>query len=994
MQRGPEGLAGTTDHEGVDHVLVLHLGRVLSPAVTEKLFGRDTEMAALEGVLATARRGSLTWALVEGEAGIGKSSLVAAAARQARAWGFGVFSGACHQLEHDRPFGAVADALHLQGRTDEADRLPLARLLEGHDGTDTSPLDDHAPGLRFRILEGILAVVEKQAVAGPVAMILEDLHWADRSTLLVIDHLCRRLAHHPIALVVTLRPSPRPPELDRLLERVEPDLRLPLGGLEEEVVAHLTEQLTGTRPGDDLLALLRGARGNPLFLIELVTALGEDGAITPAGGLSRPGRRSLPPSFRLTTLRRFSFLAPPTLRLLRTASVLGQTFAVDDLAAVLGTDATEMLVTLDEALRAGLIGESGDHLAFRHALVADAIYDDLPTSARRALHHQVARRLAQASRPAGQVARHFRLGAQAGDREAIRWLRRAGQTTASRAPEAAVELFESALAIASPDDEQRDALEAELGVALVWSGRLAEGTSKLHSLLERPHDREVHVATCFGLARALLLGARAQECIELLQRCTADPELPARERPRFLAETCLAHLVGAEIAEAKAVATRARQAGEDQGDEAATCLAMNVLAAVHGLEGRLAEGIELAEQSVARAAASPDREASRIPPQFWLAGLLMDADRLDESRRLLEAARCISEEFGTVWDQPVYHLLSAQVHFLAGDYDDALAEAEVGVALGDEVGTLVQVVWAHAIVAHVYLQRGDLGSAERAVVAGEQAMAETGPQVRGTDLLLWVRALLLEANGARDEALSLLRLLWDGLGALGIFSDHILIGPDLVRLLVADDQREAAAGVAAAVDAVAANTQTAAARGAARRCQGLATGDPDLLGEAVDAYAQSCRRMEHARAAEEAGTALARAGRRDEARRFLEQAHALYRQRHARHAQSRTEAGLRRIGVSTGSRGARRRPVTGWAALTESEERVTRLAAEGLTNPEIGSRLYISRRTVESHLGHVFAKLGVSSRVELASLVARREAESAVSRAGGRSPRRAAQPGG
>lgn len=931
-------------------------------------------METLDAVLSTAASGSLALALVEGEAGIGKSSVVAEARRRAERRGFQVFAGDSYELERDRPFAAVAAALGLDGRTTDPDRFALARLLGGHDLPEPSPLNAYAPGLRFRILEGVLALLEERATTGPVALVLEDLHWADPSTLLVIDHVRRRLSHHPIAVVATFRPAPRPPELDRLIERLYPHAHLQLAGLDVPVVSQLVQQLVGAPPGEALLDLVHGAGGNPLFLLEVVTALQEDGAIGRDGDLERAEHRVLPPSFRLTTLRRLSFLPKESLAVLRAASVLGATFALDDLAVVLDLEAAAVLAALQEPLRARLVGEAGDRLAFRHALVRDAIYTDLPVSARRALHLQTARRLGAVERPVAQVARHFLLGAEAGDRQAVQWLRRAGQAAASRAPEAAVDLLEAALALAPADDTGRDTLDAELGVALVWAGRLDAGTSRLRALLERPHQPDVHVATCFSLARALLLQGQSRACIDLLAPSAADPALPTAERPRFLAEICLAHLVGAEIVQAGDAAAEARQAGEDLADDASTCLAMNVQAVVLGLVGRIGPAIELAEQAVAKAVASADREACRIPPQLMLAGLLMDVDRLDEGRRLLETARCISEQFGTVWDQPVYHLLSGKAHFQAGDYDDAVAEVEIGLALGEEVGTRVNVVWAHAILAHVCIQRGELAEAERLVAAGEEAMAVTGPQVRGTDWLFWARALLLEATGDQSSALALLRALWDGLSALAIVSEHTMLGPDLIRLTLATGQTDAAAEIARAVEQVAAQNGSAAARGAGLRCRGLAEGDPDLLMAAVAVYAMSNRRMEHAQTSEEAGAALIVAGRRDEARRCLEDALAVYRTRGARRAESRAEAALRGLGCRPGKRGRRGRPQLGWESLTGSEQEVTRLAAEGLTNPEIGARMFISRRTVESHLSHVFAKLGVSSRVELAGLAARRSA--------------------
>jgi DNA-binding CsgD family transcriptional regulator len=197
------------------------------------------------------------------------------------------------------------------------------------------------------------------------------------------------------------------------------------------------------------------------------------------------------------------------------------------------------------------------------------------------------------------------------------------------------------------------------------------------------------------------------------------------------------------------------------------------------------------------------------------------------------------------------------------------------------------------------------------------------------------------------------------------------LGADLVRLALAAGDAARAREAAAAVAEVAAANDVPWLTGAALRCQGLATDDAGLLAEAVDAYSRGPRPLELAQAAEDAGRALARRGQPGRARGFLDRALAGYERLDAARDLARAEAVLRELGIRRGRRGPRGRPQFGWPSLTSTELTVAGLVAEGLSNPQIGERLYVSRRTVQTHLAHIFAKLGISSRAQLAALATR-----------------------
>jgi len=197
------------------------------------------------------------------------------------------------------------------------------------------------------------------------------------------------------------------------------------------------------------------------------------------------------------------------------------------------------------------------------------------------------------------------------------------------------------------------------------------------------------------------------------------------------------------------------------------------------------------------------------------------------------------------------------------------------------------------------------------------------------------------------------------------------VGADLVRLAVTQGDISLARRVTAAVSDVASRNDVAWLQGAALRCQGLVESDAHALAAAADAYAAASRPLELALASEDAAAAFVKQGDRGRARPLLEQAIAIYERLDAYRDLARANAVLRLAGVRPGVRGSRTRPQFGWQSLTPTERTVADLVADGLTNPQIGERMFISRRTVQTHLVHVFAKLGISSRAQLAAQVAR-----------------------
>ena len=299
-----------------------------------RIHGRDAEIATLAEARDWAASGRVAVVLIEGEAGIGKSRLLEEALKSARGRGMQVIAGGAEELQRTRPFGVVADAFGCVRSSPDPRRAAIARLLAGGGLGERDPITVTSDqGLRFRAVDAFADLAEELALSGPLVIGLDHLQWADPSSLLTLGTLSRRLAYLPFALAGCFRLSPRVPELDRLAGALEEAgaRRLTVRPLAGDL-AGLVAEMVAAEPGPGLLARISGAAGNPLFVTELVGALAQEGAIETAGGRAETGELTLPPTLRLTILRRLSFLPGDTLQALRVASILGSGFSLADLA--------------------------------------------------------------------------------------------------------------------------------------------------------------------------------------------------------------------------------------------------------------------------------------------------------------------------------------------------------------------------------------------------------------------------------------------------------------------------------------------------------------------------------------------------------------------------------------------------------------------------------------------------------------------------------------
>ncbi len=931
-----------------------------------KLVGRDWEIATLRRLVERARAGRGSVALIEGEPGIGKTRLLGEALRLAGELGFDVALGAGRELERDRPFGPVSEALGFAPEASDPRRAAIARLLRPV--PDAAGAWERGPALRYQVLESILGLVEDLGATGPVALGLDDLQWADVSTLLVVRHLGPRLISLPVVLLVASRPVPRTGDLAAVLEalRGEGLVEVRPGPLSTDEVAELAGSMLEATPSPRVLARLSGAAGNPLLVAELVSA-GQDGRHW-ADEQIQAGGDDLPPTFADAVLRRLRFLSTEALHVLRHASVLGSVFSVADLALVVGRPVTDLVAPLDEGRGAGLLVEADDRLRFRHDLIRDSVYADLPVSVRRELHAHTARVLGAAGRSALQVAAHVTRGATPGDAEAIGWLHRAARESLELEPAVAADLLERARALAGPTSASPQLL-TDLLMTYVWLGRFEEAESLGKQLIAADGmARDAHLPRLF-LARAVMSQGRGQEGWTILEPALRDEEIADDARAALFAMGTTLRVVVGDAEGARVLGeegVRLSQRAGDPGDEA---LNLTTLGMAERAAGNPRRAVDLASRAVEAV-----RRARHVKPRVvtlynLAARLFLDADRMEEAGSIGQAGRRLMEEHGIVLGQAECHSLQAERLLLVGQWDDAAAEAETTVDLCTTFEAWHAFGMAKSILALVAMSRNELQQAERHVAAARDRLA-SAPDQHGRPWVHWTTGLFLEAQADRHGALRSLVDAWSD--SEGIVSDEATFGPDLVRLAVQLGERRVAKDAAARLEAAAAKADLPRIDGAAMLCRGLVNVDVDALEASVEANRAVARPYELARACELTGDAHGRRGSNGDGVAHLREGVEIYERLGATRDVARVDASLRALGAHRGRVGPRRRPQTGWESLTPTESSVVQLVADSLRNRDIADRLFISRRTVETHLTHIFRKLEVSSRTELVAEASRR----------------------
>ncbi|HET6703876.1 ATP-binding protein, partial [Amycolatopsis sp.] len=499
------------------------------------LIGRDGELSRLASWVHDVADGRGRAVLVDGEPGIGKSTLVRAACAVATRSGCQVFRGAGDELSQALPLLPLLDALRITGSAPDSRRGAIAGLLRGDTARGTGA------DLAAVAAEQLLTLVDELCHAGPVVLVVDELQWADRATVAVWGRLARSVRQLPLLLVGVLRPVPRRDDLRALRRIVGPGERLRVGRLAEPAALELVATLAGGKPGARLEQLADGAAGNPLYLTELLDALtrGAGLAVDEAGIAELTGGPT-PDSLPEAIADRLGFLPEQTRTVLRTAALLGVGFSVADLTIVAEAELPVLLAALDEARAAGVLVAAGDDLAFRHPLIRQALYEELPAGVRVVWHRAAARALADAGAPVERVARQL-LPTVSGEDDGepvpywvVDWLLGAAVPLIGQAPEVAVALLRRAV---RDGRAATAALSCRLAEALYRVGDFAGAERVADRALPRAADPGLRVDLHTTVTQCRAMTGRSAESLAALTQATAAPGLSARHRARLLVLT-------------------------------------------------------------------------------------------------------------------------------------------------------------------------------------------------------------------------------------------------------------------------------------------------------------------------------------------------------------------------------------------------------------------------------------------------------------------------
>ncbi len=922
------------------------------------LVGRDAELEDLGRALTALGTGEPGALVLVGEAGIGKSALLRAAADEARRAGARVLEGRAAEYEGEVPFGLAVDALDEPVATlHPARRAAVAGDLGGvlpsaGDGAAATA----GPAERFRLHRALRALIEHFAQERPVVLILDDVHWADPASVEWVLHLLRRPPAGGVLLIAALRPiGPADDLLDAV--RSSPGGRsLTLGPLPEAAADALVRAVADPQRRAQIT---REAGGNPLYLGELVRAAATAGDRLPATLLAAIGLE----------VRR---LAPAARALIDGAAIAGDPFDVD-LAAVAAGLGDDVAGPLDELAASGLARPGGDprSFVFRHPLVRRAVREATPPGWRLNAHARVADALRERGAPPAALAHHLEQSARPGDARAVTELVRAAEATVDGSPAAAARWYAAALRLDT--GAGRAPLLVPMALALASSGRLEESRAALEEALgllagAPPAERLPVVGACAQVEQ--LLG-RHREAIARLESEVERAPAQARAALEIELATAGLYLVDAELLHRWAPRALA------DADGAVPGLVVGAAALV-ALDALWSGRDEERGAAFARAAAAFDRLTDEELAERIDAALLFGfcqglSDQVDASfatlTRGLRVARATRQDAFLATLTNVRGMLAINL----GDLDVALADAEAAEEMFRLAGARYQLNWALWTRALIQYHRGEAVEADRAA----QEALELIATLEDTTITVTGRCNIPVLRAEEDPDGAIEAMVAAGGPLLErtdpSWSAWLLV--ELVRAAIAAGRTEDAERWAAHIETLVQRHQLRTHRGRAlvaraelAHAAGDHTGAAARAAEAAATFDDLGAGIEALDARVVEGRARAALGEREPAVELLQGVAAQAAAWHAFRLRDLAARELRRLGTRVAAPGRRAADRAG-GLLSERETEIARLVADGRSNKQVAGALFLSEKTIENNLSRIYAKLGVRTRAELGDVL-------------------------
>jgi ATP/maltotriose-dependent transcriptional regulator MalT len=954
--------------------------------------GRSEELVSLEHALNELADGRSRTLAILGEPGIGKTRLLRELAVRGEQRGYLVLVGTASEAERDLPFSSFVDAL------DE--------YLESLDSQRLSILDDDVqaelahvfPALtqlakrdklalqheRYRSHRAVRALLEELAGVRPLVLILDDLHWADSASVELVGTLLRRPPGAAVLMALALRSRQVPEHLTSLLGQPDRAPMLSRVELDSLSVDESRELLGESVAAAEAKLLYEQSGGNPFYLEQLARASEGGGEASLGSEISLPG---VPAAVVASLGEELAQLSGPARLVLEGAAVAGDPFEPELAAAAASTSEAAALDRLDDLLRLDLIRDTDvpRRFRFRHPLVRRAVYETTSGGWRLGAHERCAEALAARGASAAERAHHVERSARFGDLDAVAVLREAGEDSLRLAPASAARWFGDALRLL-PETvaaQDRTALLLARAQALMADGHFAEGHATLfEALASLPSEpsalRAQLTATCARVEH--LLGRYTEACARLTHELDRLEEPVSPEAASLMIELALENLLLTRYEDAREWAGQALETTSslDEPPLNVSALAMVALADAMRGAGRQAEA-GVAEAEGLMDALSDDELAGRLDAAVWLAAAEFYSDRYTESDTHIERALAVARATGRGELLLFFLYLQGRVLYLRGKLAQGAELMDGAIEAARLLGNKEVLAWSLYNRSAVALASGDLDLA----FGTAYESADLTREVQESYVTAWAAVRLaacLFENGQPAEAVELV------LGYAG--GEELTLIPAgwrsychdlLTQCYLALDRSSQAERAVDRAEASAATAQLPMARAWAARARAaleLRVGDPALAAEHAQTSATAAEEagapLEAALARTLAGRALAQAKEHDRAVAELQRSAAALDAFGAFRFRDQAERELGKLGHR-----AHRRTRPGYLngngleTLTARELQVAELVVDRRTNPEIAARLFLSNKTVETHLRNIFRKMDVTSRVELARAIER-----------------------
>jgi DNA-binding CsgD family transcriptional regulator len=933
------------------------------------LRGRETQLAQLGRLLDLVQTGFGSWLLMEGAAGTGKSALVQAFCAQARARNVAVAAVEADEVDSATPLSTLARALAAGSRPVlEADDLDRIRQNAGES---------------FWAIRELRAALNRAAASRPLAIVIDDAGWADDASLQAVHVLIREVADRPISWLLASRPEPRPAyQRIRRLTGHDASHLVRLAYLGGKHRAQIMRDLLGAEPNDDVIALVRGTERNLTDLVDRLVGGVQSGAVVVDGGQARLSAQVGVHQFHDAVALALARLSPSARRMIDIAAVIGRSFRLADVSALLNTPVPHLVTELRELLAENLVVDSGAALTFSHDLIRVFVLEALPATVCGALNRDVALHLLATGTPASDVAPYVFAGTTLDDSGCGLLADTAEQIIMDAAPRAP-SVYRRALEFAPTRSRQWIALVAPTARALAHGGRLSEAESLLSSALERGLEVADEAEIRLAQAETWWLRGCGADQNGALARILEQPGLSAELGGRVWVALRSPFSTSGRPADALSAADEAIVAARPLCDRSALSAALLTGSIALRSMGRMDQSMSYAAESASVARRIPGARARE--PRIWMARALNAIDRLDDAEGHCEDVLREIHAHGNVSMLPATHATRAQTLLARGRIADAAAEAEAGIAAAEATETTQVSTELMSILAllRVFLGNNDLAQqslhrCENLMRSGVAGSAEYLPLARAAAMSSDASAALSACAGAIDE----LRL------EFGPLVLDPVVGPLLARIAIAaGDLPRARAVAGASVRLAELNPCVLGWSAAQLHLEGLVTGNAARMREAARAFTRVGRHLAAAMALADASLVLLPEGETTAAA-SLDEATAALTAMGAVGIVTRLREGSPGGGPRSGKR--LDRPQSGWESLTRAELRVVMIAATGESNKEIARQLWLSPHTVDTHIRHILEKLGLRSRVAMA----REAGERGIVPADGRPHRVASAPGG